>query len=112
MAQANDSQMQQFANDRVRVRAEQCRNLINALRDDKAALDAVYDRAVNGKVWVDTRDDGPPKLLEAQDLLVFNAVASLLLACIDGTATAEDVKQLHENWPVFQCMCVRPVGSS
>lgn len=110
MAQATDQQMQTFANERVRVRAEQLRTAINALRDDKAALDAVYDRAANGAAWNDARTDGPPKLLASQDMLVFNSVASLLLACIDGTAVTGDVQQLHANWPVFQAACVRPIS--
>lgn len=37
---ANDQQMQQFVNERIRVRAEQFRALINSCRDDVAAIDA------------------------------------------------------------------------
>lgn len=108
---ANDAQMQQFCNERIRVRAEQLRALVAAFRDDKAAIDAVYDRAANGAAWTDNRTDGPPKLLASQDVLVFNAFASLFLECIDGTASAQDVSDLHANLAVFQAACVRPVGS-
>lgn len=109
MAAATDQQMQQFANARIRVRAEQCRTLVNAMRDDKAALDAAYARAVSDEKWADARADGPPKLLDAQDVLVFNAVVSALLGCIDGTATPDDLKTLSANWAAFQSACVRPV---
>ena len=105
---ATDAQMLAYCNERSRVCAEQCRALVNALRDDRAAIDAVYDRAANGSAWADNRTD-PPKLLTGQDVLVFNSVAALLLKCIDGTAVTGDVEQLAANWPVFQAACVRPV---
>lgn len=109
MAAATDQQMQQYANERVRVRAEQARSFISSLRDDKAAIDSVYDRAANGAAWNDARNDGPPALLTSQSMLVYNSVATLLLKCIDGTATSQDITDLHANWPVFQSACVRPV---
>lgn len=97
---ANDQQMQQFANERIRVRAEQFRALINACRDDKAAIDDVYARAVSETPWSDDRDDGPPKLLNQQDFLVFNAFISDFLTYIDADA----------NRAVFLSACVRPVN--
>lgn len=106
---ANDVQMQHYADERIRVRAEQFRALINSCRDDKSSIDAVYDRAANGAAWSDSRTDGPPKLLASQDVLVFNAFISLFLKCIDGTATAQDVADMHSNLAVFQSACVRPV---
>jgi hypothetical protein len=107
MAQATDQQMQAFADQRMRVRAEQCRAIVNALRDDKAAIDSVYDRAANGAAWNDARADGPPKLLASQDVLTYNAVASLLLKCVDGTASVQDVSDLHANWAPFMAACAR-----
>ena len=111
---ANDTQMQTFASERIRVRAEQFRAIINACRDDKAAIDAVYDRAANGAAWTDARTDGPPKLLASQDILVFNAFISDFLAVIDGTgdaaAKAGHVDGVHGNLAVFQSACVRPLG--
>lgn len=97
---ATDQQMQQYANERIRVRAEQFRALINACRDDKAAIDAVYDRAANGAAWSDNRTDGPPKLLVSQDVLVFNAFISDFLSQVDSGA-------MHNNLAVFQAACVR-----
>src|SRR5438309_1645371 len=108
MAAANDSQVQAYCDQRIRPRAEQLRALVNAMRDDKAAIDAVYDRAANGAAWNDARTDGPPKLLGSQDVLVYNAFATLLLSCIDGTAVTGDVANLHANLAVFQAACVRP----
>lgn len=108
---ATDQQVQTYVNERIRPRAEQCRALVNSLRDDKAAIDDVYAAVVQAEpTWADNRNDGPPKLLTPQDVLVYNAVISLLLKCVDGTATLQDVSDLHANWPVFMSACVRPVG--
>lgn len=110
MAEATNEQMQEYANTRIRVRAEQSRALVESFRDDKFAGESVYARASGLTPWNDSRTDGPPKLLASQDFLVFDSVAVLLLRCIDGTATADDVAALHANWPVFQSACVRPVS--
>ena len=109
MANATDQQMQQYANERIRVRAEQARAFIAALRDDSAAIADVYARANAGAAWNDARTDGPPKLLASADVLVFNTVTLALLKCLDGTASSQDVTDLNANWPVFQAACVRPV---
>jgi hypothetical protein len=111
MAEATDQQMQQYANERVRVRAEQCRALVNALNDDKLAIDDVFERAVGANPWADARTDGPPSLLNQQDILTYNAVATILLKCVDGTATLQEVSDLSANWPAFQSACVRPVNN-
>lgn len=108
---ATDQQMQQYCDERIRVRAEASRALVNSLRDDKSAIEAVFDRAANGPPWADARTDGPPKLLDQQDVLVYNSVATLLLKCVDGTATLQDVADLAANWAQYQSGCVRPVNS-
>lgn len=108
---ATDQQMQVFCDTRIRPRAEQIRALIAALRDDKAALDEVYDRAANGPAWNDARTDGPPNLLTQQDVLVYNTIATQLLACFDGSASGANVDELAANMTVFQSACVRPVGN-
>lgn len=109
MAQANDQQMQQFADQRVRVRAEQFRTLINALEDDQVAIPDIWDRAANGAAWNDARTDGPPSLLTSADMLAYNLVSGLFLKCVAGTITAQEVADLASNWPVFQSACVRPI---
>ncbi len=106
---ATDAQMQTYADTRLRPRAEQARAFIAALRDDKAAIDDVYDRAANGAAWADNRTDGPPNLLASADMLTYNTVATLLLKCIDGTATLQDITSLSGNWAAFQTACVRPL---
>ena len=118
MAEATDQQMQTFANERVRPRAEQARALFNALRDDKAALTDVYDRADGGAAWNDNRTDGPPKLLASQDMLVYNTIVVQLLNILEGTESGTEAQinaqraayigDLRANWPVFQQACVRP----
>lgn len=118
MPEATDQQMQQYANERFRVRAEQARALVSSLRDDKAAIDDIYARAAGSNPWADDRQDGPPRLLTQQDMLVFNAVLSLILEIIDGVGGVEDgtpgeqkIFQLNANWNTFISACVRPIGS-
>jgi hypothetical protein len=96
----------------------QFRALINACRDDKAAIDAVYDRAANGAAWSDQRADGPPKVLASQDVLTFNAFISLFIDIVDGvggvqsgTGGEQKIFNLHANLAPFQAACVRPVGT-
>ncbi len=107
---ATDIQMQVYCDTRIRVRAEEMRHAVFAFRDDKAAIEDVFDRAANGDPWDDARTDGPPNLLNQQDVLVYNSVATLFLKCIDGTATAQDVSDLNANWTQFQAACVQPVS--
>jgi uncharacterized protein len=114
MAQATDQQMQQYSDQRIRIRAEQWRAMVNACRDDKAAIDAAYDRAANGSAWSDARTDGPPRLLGSQDVLVFNALISNFNSLITGSgendaAKAAIVNGIRDNLAVFQSSCVRPV---
>lgn len=107
---ATDQQVQQYVNERIRPRAEQFRAVVNACRDDKAAINDVYAAVVQADpTWSDDRPDGPPRLLTPQDVLVYNSVITLFLKVIDGTATAQDITDLSANWSVFQSACVRPV---
>lgn len=110
MAQANDQQMQQYCDQRIRPRAEQLRALVNALEDDQSAIPDIWDRAANGAPWNDGREDGPPTLLDSGDVLAYNVVSGLLLKCINGTATLAEIASLAANWQTFQLACVRPVN--
>lgn len=111
MAEANDAQMQQYADERVRVRAEQIRALYYACKDDKAVIDDVYARAAGANPWADARTDGPPKLLASADVLNFNAFVTNLIAFVEGTfpdlATANSG---DDQWAALQDACVRPLG--
>ena len=118
--QANDQQMQQFANERIRPRAEQARAFFNALRDDRASINDVYDRADGGAAWNDNRSDGPPRLLTSQDVLTFNTVAAKLVQIIDGEESGSQseiegqrsayIADLRANWAIFQQACVRAIS--
>jgi hypothetical protein len=110
MAVASDEQMQKFTDERIRPAAESFRGGVNKARDDKAAIETVFNRANGGAAWNDARIDGPPKLAESSDILVYNSIVSLWLKFVDGTATTQDSIDFHANWPIFQQMCVRPVG--
>lgn len=109
MPEANDTQMQQYCDQRLRVRAEQLRSVVNSLRDDKGAIDDCYARAAGANPWADARTDGPPSLLDQNDLLTFNTVITSLIAVIDGSATTQQVADIASNWAAFQAACVRPV---
>lgn len=114
MAEATDQQMQAYANERIRPRAEAFRLLKNMFADDKAAIDSVYDRADGGAAWNDNRTDGPPKLLASQDVLVYNAFISNFISLVTGSGENDATKAaivngIRDNLAVFQSACVRPV---
>lgn len=99
---ANDQQVQQYVNERIRVRAEQCRALLNSLVDDKAAIDEVYAAcAAQNPTWTDQRTDGPPALLTPNDVLAYNSFITALIPNIRDAA----------DYPAVAKACVRPVNS-
>lgn len=111
-AAANNTQVQQYVNERVRVRAEEWRHLDLAMADDKLAINDVYDACepTNEATWADNRTDGPPRLLAPGDVLSYNAIISIWPKIKDGTATDQEVDNFAANWPVFMSACVRPVN--
>lgn len=116
MAEATDIQMQKFADERVRVFAEQFRALLVAARDHRSSIDDIYARAVSNDRWTDGRTDGPPHLLQSgnsanpDDMLNFNTFCASLLDIIDGVGTdATNAANLRANWAVLVDACVRPV---
>lgn len=99
MAVATDQQVQQFVNERIRVRAEQCRALLTSMLDDKAAIDDVYAACAQANpTWTDNRTDGPPHLLGPQDVLAYNSFITALIPNIRDAADYAAVKKA----------CVRP----
>lgn len=115
MAEASNQQMQSYADQRVRVRAEDLRDVFAKLADDKAAIDDIYARAAGSSRWNDARQDGPPHLLQSgnsanpDDMLNYNALISTLLDLKAGTATSQQVAAFPGLWATFQRACVRPV---
>jgi hypothetical protein len=100
MAIATDAQVQQYVNERIRVRAEQIRSLLNSLLDDKAAIDDVYAACVQANpTWHDSRTDGPPHLLGPNDIPSYNAFITALIPNIQNAA----------DYPTISRACVRPV---
>jgi hypothetical protein len=94
-------QMQDYCDQRIRVRAEQVRALLAAMHDDKAAIDDVYARASDtNSPWADARTDGPPHLLVSSDILAYNTFIMNMISAI----------QNDPQWPVLSKACVRPVG--
>ena len=113
---ATDQQVQNYCDQRIRVRAEQARALVLSVRDDKAAIDDAYARAASNSAWADARTDGPPHLLQCgnsvspDDILNYNAFISALVAILDGTGNdANNAATVRSTWAVFQRACVRPV---
>lgn len=107
MAEATNSQMQDYADAKMRPRAEQFRAIDEAMSSDKETIDEVYQRAAGANPWADARTDGPPNLLTHQDVLVYNAIITLWAKFRAGTATAQDSADFAANWPVFMSFCVR-----
>lgn len=104
MPRASDNQVQNYVDQRIRVRAEEIRALLNALVDDKMAMDDIYEH-VNGanaiaSTWADGRTDGPPTLATKEDVLEYNALISALIPHIRDAA----------NWPAVLSLCVHPVN--
>lgn len=69
---ATNAQVQQFANERVRVRSEQIRALLLSMEDDITAIDDVYANLTSTPDWTDQRQDAPPHLLTPSDVLAWN----------------------------------------
>lgn len=95
---ATNQQVQQYVNERVRVRAEQLRSIYLAMVDDKAAIDEVYANLTKASPdWKDNRTDGPPKLLVPNDVLAYNSFITALIAAFESNA----------NWSTVRAACVR-----
>ncbi len=117
MAEATNAQMQAYADQRVRVRAEQFRDLFLACADDKSAIDDVFARAAGTNAWADARTDGPPHLLQSansvnpDDMLNFNALISLMAKLQTGTfASQAEANGFAAQLTVLLRACVRPVN--
>jgi hypothetical protein len=99
---ASNGQIQNFVDSRIRVRAEQIRALYLAMKDDKAEIDDIYAALnVESPSWSDSRDDGPPHLLAASDVLAINAFYDAVIDAIDNQG----------QYAVVLKACVRPIGA-
>ena len=90
MAEATDAQVQAWANDRTRRRAEAVRNLAAVLTDDNGGIGSVYERLTGSGNWTDDRTDGPPNLLTGADILAFNTLSVELAKILNGDSFADD----------------------
>jgi hypothetical protein len=99
MAAATNEQVQQFVNNRIRPRAQQIRALLLSMEDDIAALDDVYANLTDSPDWTDNRPDGPPHLLEPNDVLAINTFLHDMTTAMRGNA----------QLPVVLKACVHPV---
>lgn len=116
MPEANNQQMQPFADVRLRTFAELLRKVFVKAADHQAAIDDVYARAVGTNRWNDARSDGVPHLLMSgnsaspDDMLNFNTALDRLLKFKNGTfATLAEANEFAALWAVLQDACVQPV---
>ena len=116
--EATNQQMQVFADQRVRVFAEQLRAVFLAGADHQSAIDDIYARAVGNSRWDDARTDGPPHLLQSgnsaspDDMLNFNTLLTRLAQLRTGTfANVGEANEFAALWAVLIDACVRPVGN-
>ena len=98
MAAASDNAVQNWADTRTRVRAEQIRALRIACEDDRAAFDSIYEALTQqNPTWTDNRTDGPPNILTKDDLLAMNAVVDGLQVLLNGASTDQQITDAGNN---------------
>lgn len=83
---ATNAQVQQYVNERVRPSSELFRKVYLLCKDHKAAIDDVYANLTDNPTWADTRTDAPPTLLDANDVLAWNAFVSAFITFVEGDA--------------------------
>lgn len=114
---ATNAQVQNWSDQRTRVRAEQARALRIALADDNAGIGEVYANLTDNPDWTDGRTDGPPSLLGPNDLLAFNTFSDSLakilngFAFADAAAKAAAVDAIQGQLAIVTKCCVRPAGN-
>lgn len=94
---ATNAQVQAYVDNRLRVRAEQIRNLLIALEDDKNLIDDVYANVSDSPTWTDSRSDNPPHLLGPNDVLAYNSFISDAITALKG----------HGSYGAILDACVR-----
>lgn len=116
MPEANNQQMQSYADARLRTFAELLRKLFVRATDHQAAIDDVYARAVGNNRWNDARTDGVPHLLMSgnsaspDDMLNFNSALVRIIQFKNGTfTTLGEANEFAALWAVLQDACVQPV---
>lgn len=101
MGLADNVQVQNYVDTRVRVHAELARALELAFSDDISTIDDVYNALnVQSPSWTDARTDGPPHLLTPSDVLAFNSFMHDI----------RDAILNHGQYPIVLKACVRPVS--
>lgn len=103
MAKATDEQIQAFVNTRVRPRAEQIREILLSMEDDRSLFDDIFETLSDpSSTWSDNRLDGPPHLLTKDDVLAWNTF-------LFNTITA---MRADAQLPVVLKACVQPLVTS
>lgn len=97
---ATDEQVQSWADTRVRPGAELIRALYFRCKDDRAAVDQVYQAcAQQDPTWADNRHADVPVSLVPSNVLAFNAWEQAFI----------DFVEQRGDWALIESFCVRPV---
>jgi hypothetical protein len=111
MAEATNEQVQAFADQRIRPRCEQIRNLYLACKDDVSAIGDVYENIAAGSDWTDTRTDNPPHLMTPNDIIGWNQFISGLIQFYEASFPDLPAAGVGgAQYPVVLDCCVRGVG--
>lgn len=90
MAAATDEQVQSYVDTRVRPHSEAMRAIYLSLKDDKSAIDDVYEAlSAQSPTWHDVRTDAPPHLLVPGDVLAWNAFVTAFIGLIEGAESSD-----------------------
>lgn len=106
MPEASDAQVQTYVDQRMRVRAEQIRNLKAAIEDDIATIDDVYAHCVGSATWTDTRQD-VPSAMTCSDILSINTSYVAIINALEDTIPEVDPPVVDFN--TISSSCVRPL---
>lgn len=106
MAEATNTQVQAYVDQRVRPRCQQIRDLYLLCKDDKAVIDDVYENLTTSPTWTDGRTDNPPHLMVPNDVLAWNTFVSLFIDFVEGALTDGNKNSAAAQYPVIVDGCV------
>lgn len=108
---ATNEQVQEWVNQRMRVRCEQLRALFVLMEDDKATIDDIYANVSDGgSTFADNHPANPPHLVTKQDILGYNTFITMILKLKTGGLTTAEAADANAQWPIIIDSCVRSLN--
>lgn len=102
MAAATVQQIQNYSDQVARPICEQAYQLVLAMQQAKAQITDVYAALTTTQTgWTDDRNDGPPHLAVASDLLGFNTFITDAISALTGDG----------QYPVIESLVVRQLNA-